>query len=148
MIYETRPKDFKAEYEIAICFFDCKGEILLLQRQEWDTAPNEWCIPGGMLHERESAHDAVIRETKEETNIDLEKLEPKFLGKICIRNRNGSFISHIFSATLFQKPKVIINSEEHKAYKWTRPEDAHKMNLVLDGVETIQLYEEWSKQRE
>lgn len=47
-----------------------KLQILLVKRKHW---PDKglWAMPGGFVDENETINHAVIRETKEETNVDL-----------------------------------------------------------------------------
>lgn len=47
-------------------------QVLLIQRKA-HPFKDKWALPGGFIEERESINDAVIRETKEETGIDLPK---------------------------------------------------------------------------
>jgi 8-oxo-dGTP diphosphatase len=44
------------------------GEVLLCQRRD----NGYWDLPGGGLHQGENCREGVIRETKEETNVDVE----------------------------------------------------------------------------
>ncbi|MNC02137.1 putative 8-oxo-dGTP diphosphatase YtkD [compost metagenome] len=53
-----------------------------------------WEIPGGRVEEGESITSAVIRETKEETGIDIEII--RFCG--VFQNVKESVISHLFLA--------------------------------------------------
>lgn len=46
----------------------CEGKILLTKRDDFHV----WCLPGGGVEEGESVAEAAIRETKEETGIDVE----------------------------------------------------------------------------
>jgi len=48
-----------------------KGEILLEQRGN-EPARGQWTIPGGVMEVGESLEDAVRRETKEETGLDVQ----------------------------------------------------------------------------
>ena len=45
-----------------------EGKILLTKRNDFHV----WCIPGGGVEEGESVAEAAIRETKEETGMDVE----------------------------------------------------------------------------
>jgi ADP-ribose pyrophosphatase YjhB (NUDIX family) len=45
-----------------------EGKILLTKREDFEV----WCLPSGGVEEGESLAEAAIRETKEETGIDVE----------------------------------------------------------------------------
>lgn len=45
-----------------------EGKILLTKREDFEI----WCLPGGGVEEGESLAEAAIRETKEETGVDVE----------------------------------------------------------------------------
>ena len=50
-------------------------KILLLKRsRDSNWMPEKWAIPGGHIEEGESSKDAAIRETKEETNLDISNI--------------------------------------------------------------------------
>jgi len=60
----------------AVCF-DERGRILL-GRRAVDPRAGLWDLPGGFLHEDEHPLDALRREIREETGLEIEPLE--FLG--------------------------------------------------------------------
>jgi len=54
--------------------FDAQGRVLLFHhtyRRQWD-----WSLPGGWLRRGEEPADAVAREIKEETSLEVEVLGP------------------------------------------------------------------------
>lgn len=54
-----------------------EGKVLILQRhREEDTRPNLWELPGGKREELKSFVEALIREVKEESGLDVEVLMP------------------------------------------------------------------------
>ena len=53
------------------------GELLLVRRGHGPAA-GEWSVPGGRVHLGEELHEAVVRETREETDIDV--VVERFLG--------------------------------------------------------------------
>jgi 8-oxo-dGTP pyrophosphatase MutT (NUDIX family) len=55
----------------AICCIERRDGAILLVRQCYRT---RWGLPGGLLQKRESAHDAVLREVREEIGIEVRLL--------------------------------------------------------------------------
>ena len=51
------------------CIRDEEGRILLLRRSDGE---NLWGFPGGAMEPNERAADAVVREVREEINLDVE----------------------------------------------------------------------------
>lgn len=48
------------------------GRVLLLKRYSYDrTLPGKWVLPGGKIDKGETHEEALIREVKEETNLDV-----------------------------------------------------------------------------
>jgi ADP-ribose pyrophosphatase YjhB (NUDIX family) len=60
----------------AVCF-DERGRVLL-GRRAFDPGRGLWDLPGGFLHEDELPLDALHREVREETGLEIEPVE--FLG--------------------------------------------------------------------
>jgi len=54
----------------------CNGKILL-ERRKNEPGRGKWTIPGGLVEVGESAEQTVIREVKEETNLEVE--QPKLI---------------------------------------------------------------------
>ena len=53
-----------------------RDELLILKRPPFvDWSPNKWALPGGKLERNESPLTAAIRETKEETDLDVRNLK-------------------------------------------------------------------------
>ena len=57
---------------VGALIFDSKNRVLMLRSQKWQ---NKWGIPGGKIRRGETSWDAVHREVREETGIDLESVE-------------------------------------------------------------------------
>ena len=53
-----------------------RDEVLILKRPDTiDWAPDKWAYPGGRIEENETPLTAAIRETKEETTLDVQHLK-------------------------------------------------------------------------
>lgn len=61
-------------FKVAVSAFIVKDEKLLIlkRRDDEEFLPGVWEVPGGGVDEGETVPDAVIRETKEESGIDIE----------------------------------------------------------------------------
>ena len=65
-----------APVSAVVVILNKRDEVLILQRPHWiDWAPDKWALPGGSIEENESPLTAAIRETKEETTLDVRKLK-------------------------------------------------------------------------
>ena len=59
-----------------VVIIDASNRVLLLLRPRvasW--APEKWALPGGKIEPGETAHHAAIRETKEETTLEVRDLK-------------------------------------------------------------------------
>jgi|TARA_R110000765_G_scaffold42271_1_gene89464 8-oxo-dGTP pyrophosphatase MutT (NUDIX family) len=67
---------YMAPVSAVVVILNKRDEVLILQRPHWiDWAPDKWALPGGSIEENESPLTAAIRETKEETTLDVRKLK-------------------------------------------------------------------------
>ena len=58
-----------------------------MQDQKTSVHPDCWLIPGGGMDDGETKEDAMIRELKEETGLDISAYQLEFLGN----SRSGTF---------------------------------------------------------
>lgn len=59
-----------------VCAIILKGnKVLITQRSEKMTLPLKWEFPGGKIEKEENEAQALIREIKEELNIDIQPLK-------------------------------------------------------------------------
>jgi 8-oxo-dGTP diphosphatase len=64
--------DFSKATHFTASVFVLNGDKVLLLKQ---TKSKFWLLPGGHIDDGELPHEAVIREVKEETNLDIEILQ-------------------------------------------------------------------------
>ncbi|MFZ5879572.1 MAG: NUDIX domain-containing protein, partial [Chloroflexota bacterium] len=57
---------------VGVFIFNSNGELLLLQSHKW---PGRSVVPGGHVELGETLKQAVLREAKEETGLDVYDLE-------------------------------------------------------------------------
>ena len=76
----------------------CKNKVLLYKRRENipDTAlPDYWSVPCGYVEEDEEIKQAAIRETLEETQIELDIKSVKFLSAYPAHGGRGVFYDYV-----------------------------------------------------
>ena len=98
------------------------------------------CIANLNINENENLKQAIIREVKEETGIDLSQKEINFYKTKYVDYTEYQFIYHCFHCELKEKPELDLNLNEHQLYLWTKPEDAMDLNLIQDEDSCISDY--------
>ena len=102
------------------------GEILIVKRHpKSKTDPEMWELPGGKVERGEFFADALVREIKEETNLDVE------IGDFCEAVQND--YSHKRTVQLMMylvdvKGEVKI-SEEHTEFMWASIENIKTLEI-------------------
>lgn len=114
---------------------ESNGKILLMKRNH-KPFNQFWGIPGGHIDKGETAEQAVIREVKEETNLDF---EPKFFVEAEEYFEEEDWHA---SATFFTgkgKGDVKI-SQEHTEFKWFTQDQIKKMQLAFNHKKILDEY--------
>lgn len=134
MIYLKPPSNFKPKFEVVSCYLQFNNKILLLKRHSQKPEGNTWCVPAGKLKSAESLQAAIIRELKEETNINFSIKGLKYFKKVYVRYPTYDFIYHIFKIELksISDLNIKIDPKEHTKYIWEEPKKALKMPLIQD----------------
>lgn len=106
------------EYAIIL---NSNNEFLMLQ---FKNLMNSWHFPGGRLDEGEEAVEGLIREIKEETNLEVINIKPVFTKIFTEEKKYG-----VFFIAKVKEPYEVKISDEHQNFKWFKKEDIEKINL-------------------
>ena len=135
---EQKPgKDFIG-VGIGVMVRNGKGEFLLGKRQSnSNNEPGKWCFPGGTLEFGERVFDCAVRETKEETGLDVEPVDLVKLIDHIIADENQHWVNPIVEARATKgTPKVL---EPNKMQEWSFfPLDNLPSPLTVNMVELFQ----------
>lgn len=139
-MYLEKPWDFGPRVvEAAGIYVEHEGKYLMLHRQDYKPQGNRWGIPAGKVDKGETALQAAIRETYEETGIKISSKSPEYLGTVYFKDSKNNCIFHMFKAKVSDQPKVKIRLTEHKGYTWVTPDEAFDLRLMDDQKDSLEL---------
>ena len=117
-------KKFKAAMVVVL---NNKETLLLKRSVESIWMPEKWALPGGDIEEGESPKDAAIRETKEETSLDIDNVyELKEKGQVMMYYSNS------------QSGTVKLDSE-HTDWAWVSYDELTNYDITAGLKESVKL---------
>ena len=117
--------------KIATAFLEHNSHILILKRsKKVKTMKEKWAGVSGYV-EAEAPIDAAIREVREETGIDKEKLKLLAKGKaIDVIDRENNTIWQVHPFLFYTYDTNIRLEKEHEEYRWIKPEEIINYDTV------------------
>jgi 8-oxo-dGTP diphosphatase len=128
-------------FQVIVCvLIERDRQVLLLKRtMSKDEAPGQWETGSGRVEQGESAIQAVVREAREETGLDVEVLDPLdtfhfFRGPV--REETVAITFHCRASG----GRVALSSEHDEA-KWVPLEHLNKIDALPEWVQrSLQLF--------
>lgn len=126
-----------SEYcEIATLCLVYDGDKILVQ----DRVKDDWkgiVLPGGHVEKEEAFTDAIIREIKEETNLDI--YNPKLVGTKQFQDEEDKrYIVFLYRTNEFEGE---LKSSEEGEMMWVHRDELLSMNLVEDFMDLLEVFE-------
>ena len=113
---------------VGALIFNPLGQVLIVDTQKWS---HLWGIPGGKIKFGESSTDALRREIKEETGLDIDEIQ-FVLVQDCIHSpefyRDAHFVLLNYTCRCVGAVRVKLN-EEAQQFRWVRLDEALTMPL-------------------
>jgi phosphoglycolate phosphatase-like HAD superfamily hydrolase/ADP-ribose pyrophosphatase YjhB (NUDIX family) len=132
--FDLRQADHGAGWErhpvctVGALVYNAAGEALMVRTQKWSGL---WGIPGGKIKYGETSPEALRREIKEETNLEIAEIE-FVLAQDCVRSkefyREAHFVLLNYTCRVAGPCEVRLN-EEAQEFHWVPPAEALKMEL-------------------
>ena len=115
--------------------FNKDKRILLLKRSKYEDQwqPNKWGLPGGKIDDGESSLNALKREIKEETGIEIFK----HLSSFSIMRDNN--IEHVYICFYDGDDENVKLNFEHSGYGWFSKVEIDFLDTVPNLIEYIDI---------
>jgi phosphoglycolate phosphatase len=105
------------------------GRLLMIRTHKWS---NLWGIPGGKIERGEPAIDALRREIREETALQINDIRFVMV-QDCIDSEEFMRPEHFILLNYLARTTItdVVLNEEAQEFKWLHPADAMKLPLNL-----------------
>ena len=113
------------------CIILLDGRVLLIHRRN---PPQGWALPGGFVEYGESVEDAVRREMREETGLELDGLRQFRAYSEPGRDPRGHTVSVVFVARGAGKPEA---GDDADRYRLVDLSDIPEDELVFDHAQIL-----------
>lgn len=106
------------------------GQLLFVQSPKWGDL---WTLPGGHVEVGELAEEAIVREVKEETGLDVMPVEMLLVQQAIFpiefhKRKHFLFFDYL---CVTQNPQVELDGLELQKHVWMNPNEALELNLSL-----------------
>ena len=136
--YKKQPK-VKPRYELAVAVIWKNNKILVSKRKENAMLGGLWEFPGGKLEKNETRKNCVVREVKEELDINIQPY--KHVKSIKHSYSHFSIIMHAFHCNLVDGTPQPIGCDQ---FKWIRKNELSSLpfpkanHKIFDSIPNIQ----------
>lgn len=115
------------------------NEVLIMTRKENDFMGGIDELPSGNMESGEKIYEALVREVKEETNLDIEKVT-SYINSFDYVSGSGKKTRQ-FNFAVTVKSIDDIKLTEHDSYKWLSIDEARNSTKITDEVKfALEIY--------
>jgi len=118
------------------------GKVLVIRRSlKEETFPGMWELPSGKKENLESPDQAMVREVKEETGLDVTAGSPFQVFSYSVEKeyeiRDTTQINYKVKLA-DSNPKIVL-STEHEAFAWVTLQDVSRYDLSVETKNVLKL---------
>jgi len=105
-----------------------EGEVLIVRSNKWG---NKYTVPGGHIELGERAEDAIKREVKEETGLEIHSVKLLLVQQAIYPADYYKHEHFVFMDYLCRSlnSEVKLDGRELQQYVWIKPDEALKLDL-------------------
>lgn len=140
-VWKDAPENFRPHVEVAACYVEVEGKLLLLKRSGTGSEGKTWGVPAGKIESGETPLQAAIRELSEEAGVHVASKNVQEIGKLYIQKPKGSYVYHMFQVKMDAFPKVVLNAE-HTEHLWASEKEIETLPLIGGAKEALLNYKE------
>lgn len=122
--------------------FNDNGQVFIAQRgPKARSEAGKWDFPGGSVEYGEKCVDAIMREIKEEFDMEIEVLELLEVVDHILPEENQHWVSPTFIARhKFGEPKIM-EPDKCTGIKWIELSEAENYQLTFPSATDIKIYQ-------
>lgn len=114
---------------VGATIFNQYQQLLLIKTHKWN---HKFGLPGGKIEVGEESQKALVREIKEETNLDIFDIRFILAQDVVFSEefyKPKHFIFLNYRCKTNNLPQDVVLNEEAQSYVWVLPEEALQMEL-------------------
>jgi NAD+ diphosphatase len=105
-----------------------EGKLLVIRRSQWVEAPGAWCFPGGAIEAGETEEAALVREFREELDIDVRPVRRLWR---CVTSWSVELAWWLVAPA--PGALLAIHAREVEAFDWLTPAEIRRLPQLLES---------------
>jgi 8-oxo-dGTP diphosphatase len=118
-----------------------KGSGILLIKRKSDPFKGYLALPGGFVNEGESVEDAVKREAREETSLEIEPIDILGVYSNPKRDPRGRILTVVFVGIILSGSSG--HDDDSAEIEWVHLDEIQNKKLAFDHKQILSDYGEW-----
>ena len=123
---------------VAVAIIEKQGKILIAKRVGKDSWGPQWAFLGGKVERGETLHTCLVRELKEELNINANIGD--YFGTHSFYLEGKEYELHAFRVTNFTG-NIQLN-HEHTAFAWVKPQELSNYEIISGSLPFVKQIQE------